>query len=213
MSLALVVLVADKDIEQAVLGLLDRHGSLGIRSLAGEFKVVVHPQRDPGVYNTGHELLKPFARNIQTHALIVFDRAWDGAPSTDAATLAQSVEERSRGDWGDRARCVCIDPEVENWVWSDSRHVAAELGWPSNAELRAWLSSHDLWPEGSLKPPDPKKAFERSTREKRVVPSSSIFGELARRVGLERCRDPAFVRLRDILREWFPRSDLSQAHG
>lgn len=202
MSLDLVVLVPDKDIEQALGGLVKRHQSIGIRPLAG-VKIIVHPGRDPGVYHTGHELLDVFVGEAG-HALIVFDREWEGAPSTDPAVLAADVEDRCRPAWGNRVRCVCIEPEVENWVWSDSPHVGTALGWQSRDELIAWLAGRGLWPAGAAKPPDPKAAFEAATRHKRVVPSSSVFGVLARKVSLERCQDPSFLLLLAILRGWFP---------
>ncbi|MBN1510552.1 MAG: hypothetical protein JXB13_00925 [Phycisphaerae bacterium] len=207
MTADLVVLVPDKDIEQAICGLLERYQSLGIRrpSVAA---IIVHPNRDPGVFHTGHQLIRPFV-GAARFALIVFDRAWEGAPSTDAEALSTQVEGRCRCDWGDHASCVCIDPEVENWVWSDSPHVATALGWPDRSELLCWLRSRGLWPADAAKPPDPKAAFEAAVREKKIVPSSSIFGKLARNVGLDRCHDPAFLRLRSILHSWFPLTPAS----
>jgi len=204
MSLDLVVLVPDKDIEQAIVGLLERDKSIGIRPLpAARCAIIVHPQRDPGVYKTGHELLQPFADDV-AHALVVFDRAWDGAPSTNARVLATDVEKRCSRDWGNRARCVCIDPEIENWIWSDSPHVPVALGWSGSRELRAWLNEQKLWPRDTHKPSDPKMAFEKAAKKKKVAPSSSIFGQLARKVGIRRCQDPTFLQLLEILREWFP---------
>lgn len=207
MSSDLVVLVPDKDIEQAVGGLLGRHQSIGIRSPVG-VKFIVHPGRDPGVYNTGDALIEPFVGEAR-YALIIFDRAWDGAPSADPAVLAETVESRCHPAWADRARCICIEPEVENWVWSDSPHVPSALGWANREELRTWLHARGLWPSGAIKPPDPKAAFEAATRQKKVVPSSSIFGELAKKVGIQRCQDLSFLRLLGILREWFPQEARS----
>ncbi len=138
------------------------------------------------------------------HALIVFDRAWDGAPSADPAVLAADVERRCRPAWGDRARCICIEPEIENWVWSDSPHVLTVLGWGNRNELLEWLGGRGLWPGGAIKPPNPKAAFEAATRHKKMVRSSSIFGDLARLVSLQRCQDPSFLRLLEVLRGWFP---------
>ncbi len=42
-------------------------------------------------------------------------------------------------------------------------------------------------------------------RTARKPRSSSIYLELARSVGTERCTDPAFLKLKRCLREWFPR--------
>lgn len=202
MSLDLVVLVPDKDIEQTLEGLLARPASLGIRVIEG-MTIIVHPQRDPGVYHTAHELLRPYIGEA-SHALIVFDRAWEGAPSNDPEVLAGEVETRCRATWGDVVRCVCIEPEIESWVWSDSPHVGTVLGWENREELRDWLRERGIWPSGASKPTDPKAAFEAATRQKRIVPSSSIFGDLARKVALRRCQDRSFSLLLEILRGWFP---------
>ena len=60
----LVVLVPDKDIEQAIAGLLGRYENIGIRPITIA-QIVVHPNRDPGVCHTGHELLQPFADDTE----------------------------------------------------------------------------------------------------------------------------------------------------
>jgi hypothetical protein len=201
MSLDLVIVVADKDIEQAVLGLLTRAPSLGIRP-ALAMKVLVHPQRDPGVFKSGHDLIATFS-DTASHALLILDHAWSGAPATPVEAET-SVEERCAPAWRDRARCVCIEPEVEAWVWSDSPHVASALGWSSLTELRTWLEREGLWGPAEHKPRDPKAAFQRATRERGRVPSSAIFNKLASSVGLARCTDRAFLRLRETLTTWFP---------
>lgn len=202
MPLDLVALVPDKDIEQALLGLLDRHRSIGIRPLDG-IKVVIHPHRDPGVYSTSNALLDPFVGEA-AHAIILLDRAWEGTPIGPVADLEAHVERLCRPRWQTRVRCICIDPEIENWIWSDSPHVHEALGWSSRTELVDWLRSRGMWPDALQKPPDPKAAFEVCTREKMVVPSSSIFRALAGKVSLQRCNDPSFHRLLAVLREWFP---------
>jgi uncharacterized protein (DUF433 family) len=102
----LVVLVPDKDIEQTFQGLLDRPQALGIRKVS--YDILVHPNRDPGCYHTGPDLLRSYAGEPQRNALIVFDRAWEGAPSEDPATLARNVEDRLRVSWAQRT-CFSFD--------------------------------------------------------------------------------------------------------
>lgn len=205
----LVVLVPDKHIEHAVRGLLARPESLGMRRLApNRVAFHVHPERDPGVFHTGAELLAGFAHDAR-HALVVLDQMWSGAPTNRAEELERLIETRLEPTWATRARCVCISPEVEVWVWSDSPHVAKELGWENPEQLYEWLTRRGLWSkERSAKPDDPKKAFEAATREKAVPRSSAIFEKLATKVSLERCTDRAFIRLRGTLREWFPSQNL-----
>lgn len=197
----LVCLAADKNIEAAVSGLLTRPEALGIRDVTHD--VVVHPRRDPGCYHEAHVFLRSF-RGGYGHALVVFDRAWEGAPSQDAALLESSMRERLAADgWAD---VVVIEPELEVWVWSDSPHVDECLGWRGrNPDLRSWLRERALWPAGSIKPPDPKAAVEEALAAVRVPRSSSVYRNLARRVSVQRCSDPSFDRFRARLRDWFPR--------
>src|SRR6266542_2862642 len=110
----LVCLAADKNIEAAVRGLLARPEALDIRDVT--YDVFVHPRRDPGCYHEAHVFLRAFRRDY-AHALVVFDRAWEGAPAQEAALLEGAVRERlGTDDWAD---VVVIDPELEVWVWSD----------------------------------------------------------------------------------------------
>lgn len=196
----LLCLAADKNIEAALRGLLARHEALGLRAF--DVDVLVHPRRDPGCYHEAHEFLRPF-REIYDHALVVFDRAWDGAPSQDALVLECDVRERLGGDgWGD---VVVLDPEIEVWVWSDSPHVDECLGWSKrNPNLRTWLHEQALWTDGHAKPDDPKMAVERALRAVKIPRSSAIYGNLARRVSMERCTDGSFARFRARLDAWFP---------
>lgn len=197
----LVVLVPDKNIEQAIGGLLNRHQSIGIKQV--EFQIIVHPQRDPGVYQTGYALLEPFEPTT-SFALVVFDFAWDGRPTDDPAEMARHVQTDCQRIWQDRAKCICITPEIENWIWSDSPHVAKELGWERTLELKAWLEEKGFWPADLVKPIDPKAAFLQATKHKRIVPSSAIFRSLADKVSLRRCVDESFGLLVSTLQQWFP---------
>jgi hypothetical protein len=201
MSQDLVIVVSDKDIEQSMVGLLGRPEALGTRPV--EYRLLVHPQRDPGCYQTGDQLVAPYADTWQ-HALIVFDRAWEGAPSHDAGALAHHVEEKLRPAWGDRGRCLVIDPEVESWIWSDSPHVVTILGWEGRVpDLRTWLDQEGLWPVGQAKPTDPKVTFERAMAVVKLPPAAGIFRNLAEKVTLQRCSDPSFRALVNVLRSWF----------
>jgi len=198
----LVVVVADKDIEQSIAGVLSRPKAVGMRIV--DYVLAVHPNRDPGCYETGDQLAAAFAAEC-THALVVFDRDWQGAPSSDADVLSAHVEQKLTTRWRDRARCIVIDPEVEQWVWSDSPHVAEAVSWPgSTADLRCWLQGEGLWPAEVTKPPDPKAAFLKALRKVRKPPSCAIFARLAATVSFGRCSDSAFLRVLTTLRGWFP---------
>lgn len=198
----LLVVAADKDIEQSIVALLGRTAALKIRPVTHE--VVVHPQRDPGCYVASRAIADGFARTCR-HALVVFDRAWDGAPTHDPRALEQKVESDLAATWQGRAACVVIDPEIEAWAFSTSPRVDDALGWAGRSPaLRPWLVAAGLWDPGDPKPRDPKRAFEAALRHVRRPNSSSIFRVLGSSVSVDRCVDASFARLRRILEGWFP---------
>jgi hypothetical protein len=198
----LVCLVADKSIEAAMQGILGRPKALGIRAIESE--TIVHPNRDPGCFHQAIWLLVGY-RSRATHALVVLDRAWEGAPAGTASELEQCLEASlSVSTVTDWARAVVIDPELEAWVFSDSPHTPRALGWSGGmAALRSALTAEALWIEGEPKPRDPKAAVEWALRKARVPRSSSIYRELAGKVSLSHCEDRSFIRLRSLLGEWF----------
>jgi hypothetical protein len=57
---------------------------------------------------------------------------------------------------------------------------------------------------GAAKPARPKEAVQLALKTVRTPRSSSIYLELARSVSTDRCTDPAFLKLKRCLREWFP---------
>ncbi|WP_442978401.1 methylation-associated defense system protein MAD4 [Salinibacter sp.] len=200
----LVVLAADKQMEETIRGLLSQHQALGIHPLS--FEVYSHPNKDPGCRSKAHK----FLRSLQTQyrrALVIFDYHGCGAEHTSAPEHVEStVEERlGQSGWNERARCLIIVPELEVWVWSDSREVDRCLGWdPASQRVRSWLQAKDLWSTDAPKPSDPKKAMEVALEQAGLPHSSSIFRDLAESVGLRQCEDESFQRFCQILREWFP---------
>lgn len=200
----LICLVADKNAEQSILSLLDRPDALGIRHVT--FEVLVHPEHDPGCFLRSPELLRSFANRF-THAIVVFDREGCGREEDSRKELELDLEKRlSRTGWQKRAAAIVLDPELEAWVWSDSPHVDAALGWAGrNPDLRSWLQDHDLLDPHGPKPGRPKEAVERALQVVRKPRSSALYRQLAQEVGLARCVDPSFSKLRRTLRRWFPR--------
>jgi hypothetical protein len=198
----LVVLVPDKNMESAVSALLDRRGSLRIPQL--QYTIYIHMERDPGCLLRGHDFLRPFATDF-AHALIVLDHEGSGRDHLPPNVLEDQITSRlSAAGWDNRAAAVVVKPELEIWVWSDSPHVARSLGWRSNTDnLRKWLEEEGYWRRGQAKPRRPKATMEHVLRTVRRPRSSAIYGELARRVGLNRCTDGSFQRLRGILQGWF----------
>ena len=202
----LVVLTACGNAEHALRGILGRHESLGIRAVAAEFHV--HPERDPGVFLRAHDFLRTF-RNTHAHALVLLDREGSGREwQQTREEMEAAMEDRlAHSGWtdGDFA-AVVTDPELDVWVWSDSPHVDEVLGWAGRRpDLRSWLRSPPrcFLTEASPKPARPKEALQAALREARKPRSSAMYRQLASKVSLDRCTDPAFVKLRDVLRRWF----------
>jgi hypothetical protein len=199
----LILLVADKNMEASLKGLLVRSQALGLRRMV--FDLYVHPERDPGCLLRAHDFLLPFVTQYE-RALVVLDHAGCGREAVERSVLESQLEERlGQAGWEDRAAAVVISPELENWVWSDSPHVDRALGWDSSTTpLRNWLREQGLLDAGAAKPAQPKEAVELALRIVRKPRSSAIYFELAQSVSTDRCTDPAFLKLRRCLREWYP---------
>jgi hypothetical protein len=204
MSTDLVVLAADKSIEQATRNLLTRSGDFKIRPIT--FAIFVHPNHDSGCRQNSAELLRSFLRT-HSRALVIFDRHGCGSPDS-ASELQSSVELKlTANGWQDRCRAIAIDPELETWVWTPSPHVTQGLGWPgSYGTLIEWLAANGFGLSEAGKPIDPKAALRRCLRSKNIPWSASLFGTLASQVAIDGCSDAAFQRLRTTLAEWFPPS-------
>ncbi len=203
----LIVLAADRNAEYAVEGLFSRYRSFSIHPFSWE--VFVHPGHDSGCYRRAEDFLQPFLTRYR-HALVLFDREGSGAENKAREVLEREVEEglRQKG-WEDRAAAIVFDPELEIWVWSRSPHVARMLGWKDAPEL-LWrrLDASGDWPMQAAKPSRPKELMERVLRETGKQRSSSHFRQLAEKIGLSRCADPAFLKLKAILRGWFPSQEF-----
>ena len=199
----LVVLVPDKCIEAAIGGLLSRPEALGIRPLRHD--IFTHPERDPGCVLRPHAILAPLSSRY-ARALVVLDRHGCGREGEARETLEQAIVERLEDHgWSGRADAVVIAPELEAWVWSDSPHVATQLGWKDGLpSLKSWLSGEGCWDTSDPKPEDPKGCVEKVLGHIRKPRSSALYGELAQRVSISRCTDPAFAKFLQSMQNWFP---------
>lgn len=200
-TLDLVCLVADKNMEATVQGLLSRPRSLGICEIC--FRTLVHPRHDPGCFHDPEEVLRPFHRYAH-HALVLLDGAWAGAPG-NAFQLQSELESRLNNAFDPKwAGAVVIDPELEAWVFSRSTHVERVFGWHGRQpSLRQALQQAGYWPSNARKPNRPKEAVEYALKVSRTPRSSSLYRELARNVSLQGCQDAAFQRFRSALQHWF----------
>lgn len=199
----LIALVADKDIEFVLRGLFSRPKALGIRPIDADIQT--HTQRDSGCAVRGVSFLSSWSQQYE-YGLLMFDHEGSGKEDMPREELQNAInEEFTRSSWGDRARVIVLEPELEAWVWSDSPHVDEIAGWKGRRPpLRSWLAERGLLREGQVKPDQPKEAFLASLREVRQQRSASLYQQLAKDVSLRRCRDAAFGEFKDIMRGWFP---------
>jgi hypothetical protein len=154
MSTDLVLLVADKNIEHGVRGLLARPLALGIHPIRSKF--YVHPQRDPACARKSHEFLRQFSGDYD-RALVVFDHQGCGLENRPPTKLEADVRQLlSANGWEGRADAVVIAPELETWVFSASPQVETCLAWAGPTRLRQWLEGQGLWLQQHPKPEDPK---------------------------------------------------------
>ena len=199
--LDLIALVADQDMKATLESLLSRPESIGMRQI--RFEVRPHPRHDPGCRTQSAEFLRPFSNRF-AHALVMFDYEGCGDEHSSVATLVKQVHNGlSKSGWGDRAEVIVLTPELESWIWSDSPIVDECCGWKGQLHpLRPWIAEQfEIQDNG--KPVRPKEAFHAALREMGKIPSSSLFRQLAKRVSLERCQDPALTQLKTTLKRWF----------
>jgi len=200
----LVVLVADKNMEFAVKGLLCRDQALGIRPSIS-FEVWVHPERDPGCLLRAHDLLRQSA-TLYSHALVMLDHDGCGKEKTSRDNLEEDLEERlSANGWGDRAAAVVIDPELEVWLWGDLSRLMKCLEWSkAEVDFQAWLADRGFALSHNGKPANPKNAFELALQTVKKKRSSSIYRQVADLADFSSCTDSAFQKFLITLQGWFP---------
>jgi hypothetical protein len=196
------VLVADKNMEFSMRGILQRPQALGITQIS--YDIYPHIERDPGCLQRGHDFLRPFVDEFR-HALVILDHHGCGAEHLNREELEKDIELRlSSSGWGDRATAIVIDPELENWLWSDSPEVDAALGWKGKPNpLRNWIRDQGFFEKDSLKPLSPKEAVESALKKVYIPRSSAIYRQIAGNVSFKRCTDPAFLKLKEKLIQWF----------
>jgi hypothetical protein len=197
----LIVLVADKGIRFALTGALHRPDRLGIRPITCDFPE--HPGRDGGARTTGPDMLALEHRRY-SHALLVLDHEGCGEENRSALDVETDLDKRLQTTWGERAKAIVIDPELDVWIWGSSNALESAVGWNDRGEIRAWLVGREFEFGPNGKPLRPKEAIEAALREIRMPRSAALYQRIAESISLRQCVDSAFVRLRRQLERWFP---------
>jgi hypothetical protein len=109
----LALLVADKNMDFAVRGILSRPKALGIRTVIYEIRQ--HVNRDGGVRTTGPETLA-LLRQQFSHGIVMLDREGSGTEKS-AIELEQDLDLRLARSWDKRAKAIVIEPELDVWIW------------------------------------------------------------------------------------------------
>ena len=109
----LVILVADKDMAQALKGIFERPEAMGIHAI--EPVIHVETQHDAACAQRGVSFLSMFSENYR-HVLLMFDHFGSGREQISPQYLQDSLghEFRQTG-WGERAKAVVLVPELEAW--------------------------------------------------------------------------------------------------
>lgn len=198
----LVLLVADKNANFALKGALSRHEALEIRPIEFEFRV--HPGRDGGARRSGPDVLALERRRFN-HALLDLDFEGCGTDLANAVALETQMDQRLSSHWNGAAKSIVIEPELDVWVWGADNAVEAVIEWPPGKRVRDWLREQGFTFESNGKPTRPKEALEAALRIPGLPRSSALYQTIAEKISLRRCADGAFIRLRNKLREWFPK--------
>lgn len=197
----LIVLVADKDMQYSLKGLLERTQAIGIREI--DYDIFIHPERDPGVFHKAGIFLRNYT-NDYDYAMVFLDREGSGQENKSATEIADKIRnDLNINGWMSRNEVIVFDPELEIWVWVNSPHLPRNTGWESLEAIRSFLKEVGFWPEDRSKPVHPKEAFEQLLQNKRIPRSSSIYYQIASSASFRSCTDPTFHHFLSTLQNWF----------
>jgi hypothetical protein len=158
-------------------------------------------EKDGGVHLRCHEILRPYL-NTHRRALVVLDQQFGGERPSEEVRV--EIEHRLNANgWAGRATAAVIEPELEVLLWQDNVNVERALR-HQGGSLRQLLAADGRWPEGAPKPPAPKEVIQALIRTNRAGPPVVVYSQIAKAVSTVGCVDPAFHRVRDALRAWFP---------
>lgn len=210
MNRELIILVADGTMRAVFAAFFERQFHHALVCAPFDFNPRIDIFHDPlntdgGVHKRCHDILRPY---LKTHrrALVVLDQQFGG--ELPAEQVRDEIEQRlSVNGWHERAAAVVIAPELEVLLWQDNPHVEQALR-HQGPPLRQLLAQDGRWPVGAAKPPAPKEVIQALIRSNRAGAPMVVYSEIAKKVSTQGCMDPAFHRVRDALRAWFPAEDV-----
>jgi hypothetical protein len=206
MTAELIILVADGTMAAVFKAFFERQFHHSLACAPFKFNPandIVHDplNTDGGVHRRCHDILRRYL-NTHQRALVVLDRMF-GA-ERQAEEVQNDIEHQLNSNgWAGRAAAVVIDPELEVLLWQDNSNVERALKHTGPC-LRQVLAQDGRWPADAPKPPAPKEVIQALIRANRAGPPMVVYSQIASVVSTARCVDPAFHRVRDALRAWFP---------
>jgi hypothetical protein len=199
----LIVLTADKNMEFLVRGLFPRIPQIEhFRNF--NFDPLIHPHRDPGIYNEADEFLRNFI-NKYRYALVILDRIGCGREEKSREEIESEIENKLvQSGWNNnRVSTIAIDPELENWIWVNEIRMKEAISWDQEINIYDWLHQNNLKEVTNVKPSQPKEAFESALKLCRTPRSSSIYLYISKKASYRNCQDPAFLKMINQLKRWF----------
>lgn len=197
----LAVLVADKNMDFAMRGILGRPKSIGIRVVS--YGITPHGGRAEGVRTSGPETLARLRKEF-SHGIMMLDWEGSGSKAESAVALEQELDSRLSPVWGNEAKAIVIEPELDVWIWGSDNALVRILHWQDSQSIRAWLAERGHEFDGRQKPVRPKEALEDLMVQLDEPRSSNLYQRITKSISLPGCVDPAFNRLTSKLRSWFP---------
>lgn len=211
MTRELIILVADGTMRAVFTAFFERKFHHAFACAQFDFNPtndIVHDplNTDGGVHRRCHDILRPY---LKTHrrALVVLDQQFGAERPADE--VRSDIEQRLVvNGWAERAAVAVIAPELEVLLWQDNSNVERALR-HNGPSLRQLLARDGRWPADAAKPPAPKEVIQALIRDNRAGPPMVVYSQIARAVSTAGCVDPAFHRVRDVLRAWFPAESIA----
>jgi hypothetical protein len=205
----LFVLCADLDAMNLLEGLFPRLSAIENTQIF-TYDIRKHPNRDNGIRTDAHIFLRPLTKQY-SRVLVVFDYEGSGENKMSAPDLAADIKNKivANGWAADNVQVICINPELENWIWVKAQKIAELIYWQEEQDIYDWLAANNFPrnQDNYDKPTPPKEAFDALLEQAGEIHSAALFKELAQNASYKNCIEPSFIEMITALKSWFPPSD------